>query len=57
MRKSLLEKSYDNEWEKSRNKKQASCEHKHWIKMCSHCRFIMDSDALHEQTKQKEIKL
>lgn len=46
---------YKDNWEETRNKKQAVCEHKHWSKTCAHCGYVFDSDKLHEDIQVKEI--
>jgi len=45
---------YENEEDRIR-RKQAVCTHHHWVKKCSHCLAILDTEKLHEDTPCKEI--
>lgn len=36
-------------------RKQANCEHNKWVKTCSCCHAILDSDHIHEEGEQEEI--
>lgn len=35
--------------------KQAKCNHEKWVKKCSCCSAILDSEKLHEKVKVPEI--
>lgn len=45
---------YETEEDRIR-RKQSTCGHGHWVKKCSHCGAILDSDHLHEDTPCEEI--
>lgn len=47
---------YESEEDRLR-RKQAVCGHPHWIKRCSHCGAILDSDHIHEEEPSEEIVL
>lgn len=40
--------------EENRDEKQAACEHKVWIKRCSCCSMVLDSEHTHEEIEVEE---